>query len=310
VTVELPQVDVGMVESEIERLRRQAGSLTDAPDDAPVGPDSVLLTTLTYTAEGARAAAARRSGPVMPKLEIVDGYRSEGSGAAFTGRRRGDEVELQVVLPPQFDPPELAGQPAAVRARIDSHRIATPAPLDEAFFQRLGVADADELRQRVGAALEQQRERMREGLVDRAIEKRLIELHAFELPERLVSKAIERRVHEVAHQLMEQQGLDSETGHRQAEAQREAIATRTRAAIHASFILSRVAQREGLAANADEAIAEVRRLAAEQQADPDELVAAARREGWLGDVAGQLTEQKTRAWLRGQAAVTETAPAA
>jgi len=56
-------------------------------------------------------------------------------------------------------------------------------------------------------------------------------------------------------------------------------------------------------------VAEVRRLAAEQQADADELVAASRREGWLGDVAAQLTEQKTRAWLRGQASVTETAPA-
>ena len=308
VTIELPPVDVGMVEAEIERLRRQAGSLADAPEDAPVGPDSVLLATLTYTVEG-RELPPREERPVMPKLEIVDGFRAEGSAAAFTGRKRGDEVELQVVLPQHFDPPDLAGKPAGVRARIDSHRLATPAELDEAFFQRLGVANADELRQRVGAALEQQRERVREGLIDRALEKRLVELHPFELPERLVSKTIERRVHEVAHQLMEQQGLDSESGHTRAEAQREAIAARTRAAIHASFVLSRVAQRENLAANAEEAISEVRRLAAEQQADPDELVAASRREGWLGDVAAQITEQKTRAWLRGQASVTETAPA-
>jgi FKBP-type peptidyl-prolyl cis-trans isomerase (trigger factor) len=113
----------------------------------------------------------------------------------------------------------------------------------------------------------------------------------------------------VAHQLIEQQGLDAEAGHRQAEGEREAIATRTRAAVHASFVLSRIAQKHQLSASADEAEAEVRRLAVEQRVDADELVSSSRREGWLADVAAQLTEQKTRAWLRGQAAVTETAPA-
>ncbi|HZM00106.1 MAG TPA: hypothetical protein VFD43_07640, partial [Planctomycetota bacterium] len=97
-----------------------------------------------------------------------------------------------------------------------------------------------------------------------------------------------------------------EAGHRQAEAQRPAIAERTRAAIQASFILSRLAQRERLGADAAEAEAEVRRLAAEQGGDAEALVADSRREGWLSDVAAQLAEQKTRAWLRGQASVTET----
>ncbi|HZM00902.1 MAG TPA: trigger factor, partial [Planctomycetota bacterium] len=201
VTVELPVVDVGLVESEVERLRRQAGSLQDAPDGEPVGPDSVLAATLTYTVEGS-ALAPRGDRPVLPKHDILDGFRAPGSGAAFLGRKLGDEVQLQVELPPHFDPAALAGKPAAVAARIDLHRLAVPAALDEAFFQRVGVSGLDELRQRVGEGLQAQRAQLRDSLVDRAIEKKLIELHPFELPERLVSKAIERRVHEIAHQLM------------------------------------------------------------------------------------------------------------
>ena len=308
VSGELPVVDVGMVESEIEHLRRQGGSLADAPADAVAGPDSILTATLRYTAAG-QELPPREERPIMPRHDIVDGFRAEGSGAAFLGRKPGEEVELQVTLPPHFEPAALAGQAATLRARIDAHRVAVPAPLDEAFFQRLGVPDGETLRLRVGQALEQQRAQVRDGLIDRAVERKLIELHPFELPERLVQKSVERRVHEVAHQLMERQGLDAEAGHREAEAQRQAIAARTRDAIHVSFVLSRIAQRENLAAGVDEAEAEVRRLAAEQQAQPDELVAASRREGWLADVAAQITEQKTRAWLRGQAHVTETAPA-
>jgi len=308
VSVELPQVDAGMVESEVERLRRQAGRLDDAPEGTEVGPDSVLTATLTYTVEGA-ALPPRSERPVLPKHDILDGFRAAGSGAAFTGRKAGDEVELQVELPPHFDPAELAGKAASVRARIDVHRLAVIAPLDEAFFQRVGVSGDVELRQRIGEGLQRQRAQLRDSLVDRAIETRLIELHPFELPERLVVKAIDRRVHEVAHQIMEQQGLEAEAAHAQAEGQRAAIAERTRAAIHASFILSRVAQKHSLSAGAEEAEAEVRRLAAEQNTDPEALVADSRREGWLADVAAQLTETKTRAWLRGQATVTETAPA-
>lgn len=308
VTVELPTVDVAMVESEVERLRRQAGTLNDAPADTVVGPDSVLLTTLTYTVEG-ESLPPRAERPVMPKHDILDGYHSAGSGAAFLGKRAGDDVELQLTLPPQIDPKELAGKAATVAAHIDSHRLAVSAPLDESFFQRVGVANADELRQRIGEALTAQRAQMRDTLVDRAIERKLIELHSFELPERLLAKAIDRRVHEAAHQLIEKQGLDPEAGHAQAEAQRESITTRTRAGVHASFVLSRIAQKQELSATVAEAEAEVRRLAAEQNANAEELVATARREGWLGDVAAQLTEQKTRAWLRGQAHVTETAPA-
>ena len=308
VTVELPVVDVAMVESEVERLRRQAGSLADAPADAAVGPDSVLMTTLTYTVEG-QSLPPRDDRPVMPKHDILDGFHAAGSGAAFMGKQAGDDVELQVTLPPQFEPQDAAGQPAAVSAHIESHRLAVAAPLDEGFFQRVGVANADELRQRIGEALTGQRAQLRDTLVDRALERRLVELHPFELPERLVAKAIDRRVHEAAHQLIEQQGLDAEAGHTQAESQREAIATRTRAAVHASFVLSRIAQKQELSASVVEAETEVRRLAAEQRADPEELVATSRREGWLGDVAAQLTEQKTRAWLRGQASVTETVPA-
>ena len=308
VTVELPAVDVGMVESEIERLRRQAGTLADAPAGEAAGPDSILSATLRYAVDG-QELEPRAERPVMPRHDIVDGFRAEGSGAAFLGRQVGDEVELPLTLPPHFDPPALAGKPATLRARIDAHRVAVPAALDEALFQRLGVPDAAALRERVGQALEAQRAQVRDGLADRAIERKLVELHPFELPERLVQKAVERRVHEVAHQLMERQGLDAEAGHREAEAQREAIVGRTRTAIHASFILSRIAQRQGLNAGVQEAEAEVRRLAAEQGAAPDELLAASRREGWLADVAAQITEQKTRAWLRGQARITETAPA-
>ena len=309
VSIALPEITDAMVDREVERLRQQAGHIEDAPEGAAVGPDAVLATTIVYTVDGA-ALEPRPDRPVLLKHDIVDGFVVPGAGAAFTGKHAGDRVELEADLPAHFQPAELAGRRAALAATIDRHRVIVVPELNEELLGRAGVQSVDELRQRIREQLGVQRARAREDVVDRAVENLLLERHKFELPERLLAKAIDRRVHERAHQLMEQQGLDSETGHRQAEGDREAIAEGTRRALHASFILARVARENNLGATLQEAEEQIGMLARSQNQDPRELIENSRQEGWIQDIAAQVTEQKTREWLRGHAVVTETAPPA
>jgi trigger factor len=307
VTVTLPGLTDAMVDSEVQRLRRQAGGMSEAPADAPAGEDSMLGATIVYVVNGVELPP-REGRPVLPRLSIVDGLTIEGAEAALLGRRVGETVELEADLPQDFDPPEHAGRRAALRVTLDTHRVATPAALDEAFLQRLGLGSEEELRTRIREQLERRRGELHDMQVDRAIEQHLLDAHPLELPARLTAKAVDRRVHEVAHQLMEQQGLDAETGHGQADAQREQILAATQRGLHLSFLFSRIARERSLHATVDEAEAEVRQLAAAQGLAAKELLETSRSEGWLADVAAQITEQKTRAWLRTKAIVTETEP--
>ncbi|MHC5209525.1 MAG: trigger factor [Planctomycetota bacterium] len=307
VTVALPALSDAMVDSEVQRLLRQAGGMNEAPADAVVGEDSMLAATVVYVVDG-KELPPRGERPVLPRLAIVDGITIEGAQEALMGKSVGDTVELEADLPPDFEPAEHKGRRAALRVTLDTHRVATPAVLDEEFLKRVGLESEDELRTRIREQLEQRRSELRDNQVDRAIEQFLLEGHPLELPEKLTEKSVERRVHEMAHQLMEQQGLDAETGHGQANAQREQVTEATRRGLHLSFLFSRIAREQELHATPAEAEAEVRQLAAAQGMDAKELVATSRREGWLADVAAQVTEQKTRAWLRGKAAVTETEP--
>jgi trigger factor len=307
VSIALPEITDAMVEREVERLRQQAGRIEDAPEGAAVGPEAVLATTIVYTVDGT-ALEPRPDRPVLLKHDIVDGFVIPGAGAAFTGKHVGDRVELEADLPAHFQPAELAGRRAALAATIDRHRVIVVPELNEELLARAGVKTADELRQKVREQLGLQRERAREETVDRAVEGLLVERHKFELPERLLAKAIDRRVHERAHQLMEHQGLDAEAGHQQAEADREQIAQATRRALHASFILARIARENNLGATLQEAEEQIAMLARSQNQEPKELLANARQEGWIQDIAAQITEQKTREWLRARSVVTETAP--
>jgi FKBP-type peptidyl-prolyl cis-trans isomerase (trigger factor) len=247
---------------------------------------------------------------VFLKHDLVDAIHVPGAGAAFRGLKVGESAELEAELPPHFEPREHAGRRAALRALVTGHRKVVVPELTQELIEKAGVKDEAELRERVRQGLEAQREQSRGEQVDRAVEAWLVQQHPLPLPERLLAKAIERRVHEVAHRLMEQQGLSSEDGHRQAEAERPRIEEAVKRSLHASFILARLAREHDLGASVAEGEEQVRNLARSQGQDPEQVVQAARREGWLQDVMATVTEAKTRAWLRQRARVEEAAPAA
>jgi trigger factor len=308
VSIALPAVSDAMVEGEVERFRQQAAKLEDAPADEPAGEDSVLGATVTYVVDGT-PLEPRADRAVFVKHDLVDGLSVPGSGAAFRGARPGDVVEVEAELPEQFEPAEHAGRRAALRVAVTGHRKVVVPPLGEELLQRAGVKDEAGLREAIRGALGQQRAQARDDAIDRAVEAWLVQGHPMPLPERLLAKAIDRRVHEVAHRLMEQQGMSADDGHHKAEEQRPRIVEAVQRSLHASFLLARIAREHALAATLAEAEAQVRLLAESQQQDPDQTLEQARREGWLQDVAASVTETKTREWLRARAVVTETEPA-
>ncbi len=309
VTISLPAVDERMIEAQVERFRQQAASVQDAPADEPAGEDSVLGVSVTYVVEGT-ALEPRPDRSVFLKHDLVDAIHVPGAGAAFRGLKVGETAELEAELPPHFEPAQHAGRRAALRALVTGHRKVVVPELTQELLDKAGVKDAAELRERVGQGLEAQREQSRGEQVDRAVEAWLVQQHPLPLPERLLAKAIDRRVHEVAHRLMEQQGLSAEDGHRSAEAERARIEQAVKHSLHASFILARIAREQHLGASVQEGEEQVRGLARAQQQDPEQTVQAARREGWLQDVMATVTEGKTRAWLRQRAQVGEAPPAA
>ncbi len=309
VTVALADVNEAMIEGEVRRFRQQGATLENAPEGAAVDDDAVLGCSITYVVDG-QTLEPRAERPVFPRHDIVDGMQVAGSGAQFRDKHAGDVVELEADLPQQFQPAELAGRRAALSVRIDQHRVMVVPPITSELLQRAGVASEDELRARLRQQLELQRTRYRDESADRALEEWLIEQHPLELPEGMLAKAVDRRVHELAHKLMEDEHLDAETGHGRVEAERGKIAAATRRALHASFLLARIARDQNLHATAEELRAQIEELARGQNQEPDALLAEAREQGWLNDLAAQVTEQKTRDWLRGRATITETRPAA
>lgn len=309
VTVTLPELDERFVDGEVERIRREQGGVEDAPADAVAGKDDTLVGTVTYVV-GGQELEPRPERPIVPARDMLDGVVVPGSGEAFLGKAAGDVVEIPLELPGHFEPTVHAGRAATARVALTAVRRPRPAELDEALLAKLGIASEEALRAAIRAQIQGYRDLLRTQQVDRALETHIVQAHPLELPERMKARAIDARVHRIAHQLMEQQGLDADTGHRRAEDERPRVAEMVERSLIVSFVLSRIAREHALAATGQEVRAQVRSLAQSQGEDADKLLESALREGWLGEIAGQITEQKAREWLRSRAVVTEAAPAA
>jgi trigger factor len=307
VTVTLAEVQDEMVDGEVFRFREQSASLEDASEGAAIAQDDILEGTVVYTIDG-EALEPRTDRAVFTKHNLVDSIKIEDSAKEFLGKTKGDTVEFEVTLPDHFAPAEYAGKQATLAFTIDRHRLVILPELNEEFLAQLGVSTEDEMRDRIRQELEVQRSRAREQQVDAEIESMLVERLDFELPDRLLTKAIEHRVHEFAHRLIKERGLESEDGHHQAEERREEIAAATARGLRVAFLLSRIAEDHELKPTAEQTVEQIKGMAAQQQKDPDQLLEEARQEGWISDVFEQLMHQNARTWLRQRAKVTETAP--
>ncbi len=304
VTVQVPAVDDTMVQRELDAFRQSQAQPEDAPEGAVIEESDLLEATVAYTVDG-EALEPRTDRRVVVKQEVVDGVVIEGARDALLGKAVGDTVELDATLPEHFEPTALAGKSAHLAVTIDRHRRLADGVLDAETLKNAGVSSEDELREKIREHLDTQVKRVRDQQADRALEDRLRELVSFELPERMVETSIEKRVHEYAHRLMEQQKLGSEEGHQAAEAEREKIAEMVRAGLKASFIFARIAREKELGASPEEAEAHIRSLGAMSGQDGEELLKRAWSEGWIRDVVAQLTEEKTRSWLRENADIKE-----
>jgi trigger factor len=303
----LAEITDEMVDGEVHRFREQGASVEDAPEGTPVKHEDILEGTVVYEVDGVKLEP-RPDRAAFTKHDLVDTVSIDGSSKAFQGATKGDTVELTATLPPHFDPGEHAGKEAKISFTIDRHRLVNLAELDEEFLGKMGVDSEQQLRERIREGLDAQRRQARDQQTDRQIEEQLLARHEMEIPARLLSKSIDHRVHEHAHQLIKKQHLESEEGHRQAEDQRSEIADATRSGLRLSFVYSRIAEEQSLTPEPEATFDQVRAMAHQQQQDPDQLLAEAQKEGWLGDVHEQLTQQNVRGWLRQRANVTETAP--
>jgi len=230
-------------------------------------------------------------------LELGGADTFPASTENLRGASPGEEKEFDVPYPEDFQAKRLAGRTVRFHTTVKGLRRKELPEVNDEFAQEMGdYRNPGELRDALRKAIFGQRQFEAQQEAKNKVIEKLVDTHEFPVPEVFVERQIKSRV-EQSLRAMAGEGIDPRSIKLDWDKVRESQRDKALREVKASMLLSRIAEREHIAAMRDEVDREVERLARAQR----EPVAAAQmrfeKDGTLGRIASHIQTEKTLSFL-------------
>jgi trigger factor len=278
--VDLPPASVtdADVDQAIDRLRERNATFEVTEDRPAAEGDYVLVNYRGRKAEDPEVEAIE----AKEGLILLGGERTvPGFTENLAGARTGDIREFDVQYKDDFPRKSLAGQ--AVRYRVEVQGIkkkVIPAADDEFAKSVSEFSTLGELRSRVRADLETEKQKSAENAAKQALMERLAASHNFPVPDTLVDDRLRRRLERFAESLAAQ-GIDPDAAQIDWRALRDEMQGDAERDVRESLILEAVAKAEDISVTPDELDETVREVAEGLRETPAALKTRLTRDGEL-----------------------------
>lgn len=187
------------IDRELEGLRQRNAVIVEEDEDVPAREGHIL--TLDYVGRIGGEAFEGGTGRDVD-LEIGTGRFVPGFEEQLTGVRSGEDREVTVSFPEDYDP-SVAGKQAVFQVHVAAVKRRDVPALDDDFARDLGEFDTlDALRQKVGDDLREGQQRRAEAELRRSLTDALLERCDFEVPPGAVDQELERRLRMAAQELL------------------------------------------------------------------------------------------------------------
>ncbi|MBX6313512.1 MAG: trigger factor, partial [Isosphaeraceae bacterium] len=226
-----------------------------------------------------------------PVLRFQDGSIPDLAGA-LTGVRPGETRETEARIGSASADPTLRNQTVGVTVHVHDLKTLRLPEVNKSFLESIGFGSEEELRQGLRAALErrlayQQREALRRQILDQ-----LQREVPFDLPADLVARQERSTLRRLVAE-MRQAGLsDAQIRAREAELRADAHETTLRS-LKDFFLLSKIAEAEGIKVEEEDINHEIEAIAARTDETPRRVRARIEKEGLVEGLATQILERKT-----------------
>ncbi|SHJ10470.1 trigger factor [Wenxinia saemankumensis] len=212
---EVPEVDFSKIE--IERLKVEA-------DDSAVDEALANLAENAQDFEDRKKGSKAKDGDqvVIDFVGRVDGEEFEGGAAEdyplvlgsnsfipgfeeqLVGVKDGEEKEVTVTFPEQYQAAHLAGKEAVFTCTVKAVKAPKPAEIDDELAKKYGAEDLNALKTQIRERLGAEYAQASRAVAKRALLDALDEAVSFELPPSLV----EAEANQIAHQLWHEENPD------------------------------------------------------------------------------------------------------
>jgi trigger factor len=198
-----PEVPDDVIDAELERLREGFGRLETV--DRPAAEGDFLLVDFVGTIDGEPFQGGEAHDEL---LELGSGRLIEGFEQQLTGAAAGEQRDVKVTFPDEYNAEQLAGKDAVFAVEVKEVREKVLPELDDEFAANSGGFDTleelrDDLRQKLSEAAEQRIEAdFRLAAVDAAVD-----VSTVEVPDEILTGRATERWERIERQIAAQ-GLD------------------------------------------------------------------------------------------------------
>ena len=220
--------------------------------------------------------------------------------------RTDDEKTFSVEYPADFNAKGLAGKHVEYTVKVNSVRLKELPELDDEWAQSLGdeIESLADLRTKIRADLEAQAKNDADVRLRADLVRKVVEAHAFELPERLVEHQTEHRLESVVRDMIGQ-GIDPRHPELDWEKARDSLKEQAGYDLRGSLLLERIADEEKIDVSEQDIDDEIARVADASKQSPEQVRAILTKQGGERSIAGRLRNRRAVEFLVANAKVTD-----
>lgn len=270
-----------MVEERIEALRRKNLTLNDV--DRPLRDGDTAIIDFEGFMDGVPFEGGKGEG--VP-LKIGGGRFIPGFEEQIVGMSKGEEREISVKFPADYNHKEFAGKDATFKVKLKGVKEEILPSADDEFAKDLGFGTADELKAFVRKGMERDEEaKIKAGMKEDAMDL-LIERNSFEVPPSMVKKQKDYLMEDIKKKYGKS-GIDIDKEIEKGGGLADDLEKRALKQVKGALILMEIAKKEGLRVTDGELEERLNSMAAEAHVDvaalrgyyeKNKLIDAVRRE--------------------------------
>lgn len=277
--------DVAKQIEEIRNLRRRPKK----DPAASIEGDSFAIASVRFAA-GDKTVLERDSVRVRLGMSVA-GADPEQFQKLLSGRKVGESFEVALTFPEDFEEASVRAQAGRCTLTIrEVYRLEPPS--DEDLLKDLDIADVDTLRADVRRRLQEAREAEERRRVEEELVEKAVAASAFELPDRIIDQQVEARIAQHrAH--AESKDVDE----KEVEEARKKLRPEMEKGLRRLFVLEAIARKEKVFVTEDDLEAELRAIAERNQSTVEEVGRYYQQQNLFPALRLDLLENKVRNFL-------------
>jgi len=305
IAVDKPKITFGddEIDEAVISMRKRSGIME--PKDGAIELEDQIIANVVLDIEDVEEDDKRENIEIsVVENGNIAGIPIEGLSELLIGAKSGDKKSTNVEVASTFYNEQYRGKKIAIEIDIKDVKHLVPAELNEAFFERLGIDDEDELRERITESMEQQADRDARTNMSQQIQKYLVDNTTFDLPESIIvehsSRVLQREYTNMLIQGKQREEIEQQMGQLRASSEDQA-----KEQLKQFFIMAKVADKLEVEVTEEEINGHIAQVAAYRGKRPEKMREELLKDGSLDQFSMQVREDKCIDKILESATVTE-----